>query len=98
MNELPQAAVTLWWVGLGLTYLVLVPLAVVLLHRTLGAARNIERYTREALVAAGGIAGNTRHISALDTTVDVAGDMLEVAGSVAGKLDTVATVLEERSR
>lgn len=98
MNGLPQTAVVLWWAGILVTLFVFVPLAVVLLHRTLNAARNIERYTREALAAAAGIAGNTQHIAALDTTVSVAGEMLETAGRVAGKLDTVATVLEDRAQ
>lgn len=95
---LSEATITLWWAGLGITLLVLVPLAVVLLHRTLSAARNIERYTREALVAAGGIAANTTHVPALDSTISVAGQMLESAGTVAEKLDTVASVLEKRAR
>lgn len=94
MSDLTMA---LWWVGIGVTLVVFVPLAVVLLHRTLNAARNIERYTREALEAAAGIAGNTASITALDSTIAVAGEMLEAAGAVAGKLDTVATVLEERA-
>lgn len=97
MSPLPDFAYTLWWTGLLLTLLVFVPLAVVLLHRTLAAARNIERYTRETLTAAGGIAANTQHIPALDSTISVAGQMLDTAGKVVEKLDTVASVLEERA-
>jgi hypothetical protein len=97
MTSLSGLAITVWWGGLVVTLVIFVPLAVMLLHRTLTAARNIERYTRETLVAAGGIAGNTEHITALDATASVASDMLATAGQIAGKLDTVATVLEERA-
>ena len=38
-----------------------------------------------------------RLIAALDATIGVASDMLAVAGSVEGRLDTVAAVLEERA-
>jgi hypothetical protein len=75
-----------------------VPLAVYLLHRTWRSARSIQRYAAETLRAAGGIAGNTAKIAALDSTIAVAGDMLVAAGAVERKLDTVATVLEERGQ
>jgi hypothetical protein len=48
------------------------------------------------LQAAAGIARNTANIRALDATISVAGEMLGSAGAVERKLDTVATVLEER--
>ena len=102
----PAAVYTIWWIGLIVTLVVLVPLAVYLLHRTWRAARSIQRYAAETLQAAGGIARNTAvitaniagNITALDVTIGVAGDMLVAAGSAERKLDTVATVLEERSR
>jgi ABC-type Fe3+ transport system permease subunit len=92
----PQAVYKLWWIGLMVTLVVFVPLAVYLLHRTWRAARSIQRYAAEALQAAGGIARNTATIAALDATIEVAGGMLTAAGAVERKLDTVATVLEER--
>lgn len=92
------AVYTIWWIGLIVTLVVFVPLAVVLLHRTWRAARSIQLYAREALEAAGGIAGNTQHIPGLDATIEVAGQMLNVAGDVGNKLDTVANVLAERAR
>ncbi len=94
----PPAVYTIWWIGLIVTLVVFVPLSVYLLHRTWAAARSIQRYAAEALQAAAGIAGNTQHIVALDTTIGVASEMLEVAGPVATKLDTVATVLTERAQ
>lgn len=94
----PDAVYTIWWAGLIITLVVFVPLAVYLLHRTWRSARSIQRYAAETLQAAGGIARNTAKITALDSTIAVAGDMLVAAGAAERKLDTVATVLEERSQ
>lgn len=93
---IPDAVYTIWWVGLIVTLLVFVPLSVYLLHRTFLAARSIQRYAAEALTASAGIAGNTQHIRALDTTIAVATSMLPVAGQIVSKLDTAATVLGQR--
>jgi hypothetical protein len=95
---IPDAVYTIWWVGLILTLVVFVPLAVYSLHRTWSAARSIQRYAAEALQAAASIERNTRHVVALDDTIATASDLLGVAGGVERKLDTVAGVLEERSR
>lgn len=94
---IPTAVYTIWWIGLGVTLVVFVPLSVHLLHRTWLAAHCIERYAAEALTAAAGIAGNTQHIPALDATIDVGGAMVGVARQVAAKLDTAATVLAQRA-
>ncbi len=94
----PPAVYTLWWTGLILTLAVFVPLAVYYLHRTFMAALSIRRYAADTLAAAAGIAGNTQHIVALDDTIGVASQILGTAGSVAGKLGTIADVLEERAR
>lgn len=89
--------ITLWWIGLIVTLVVFVPLAVYLLHRTWEASRSIQIYAREALVAAAGIAGNTQHIPALDATLSTAGQMLATAVEVDKKLATIATVLAQRA-
>ncbi len=94
---MPSAVYVIWWIGLIVTLVVFVPLAVSLLHRTWRAARSIEKYAAAALTAAGGIAGNTANIVALDATISVATDMLDSAGRVVEKLDTVATVLADRA-
>lgn len=94
---IPQAVYTIWWIGLIVTLVVFVPLAVYYLHRAFLAARSIKGYAGDALQAAAGIAGNTANIVALDTTIEVAGQILGTAGSVAGKLDTVANVLAQRA-
>jgi len=96
-SAMPDAVFTIWWITLIVTLVVFVPLAVYYLHRTWLAARSIQRYAGDALTAAIGIAGNTQHIPALDTTIGVATEMLGVAGAVEKKLDTVATVLAERA-
>jgi len=96
-SAMPAAVYTLWWIGLGLTLLVFVPLSVYLLHRTYVAARSINQYTAETLKAAAGVAGNTQHIPALDSTISVGAAMVGVAGQIATKLDTAATVLAERA-
>jgi hypothetical protein len=94
----PPAVFVIWWTGLIFTLVFLVPMAVYWLHRAWVAARGIQRYSAEALEAAAGVAGNTKNIVALDTTIEVATQILENAGNVAGKLGTIADVLEERAR
>ena len=94
---MPNAVYTIWWAGLILTLVVFVPLSVYLLHRTYAASRSIRRYADEALTAAAGIAGNTVHIPALDSTIAVGSAMVGVAGQISSKLDTAATVLAQRA-
>ena len=95
-EAMPSAVYVLWWTGLIVTLAVFVPLSVYLLHRTWLAARSIEQYAAQALTAAAGIAGNTKYIPALDSTIAVAGSMLGAAGGIVSKLDTAATVLSQR--
>jgi hypothetical protein len=95
---IPAAVHTIWWIGLIVTLVVLVPLAVYSLHRTWRSARSIQRYAAEALQAAAGIERNTRNVRALDDTIAIATDMLGAAGAVERKLDTLASVLEQRCR
>ena len=73
------AALWIWAITLGVVTVVIVPVAVYLLHRTLRAAWSIERYTREALAAGVGIASNTGAIAALDDTIRAASALLEAA-------------------
>ena len=93
---IPDAVYTIWWIGLIVTLVVFVPLAVYSLHRTWRSARSIQRYAAETLQAAAGIARNTANVSALDSTINVATEVLGAAGAVERKLNTVASVLEER--
>lgn len=96
-TTIPEVVYTIWWAGLLLTLVVFVPLAVMLLHRTWRASNSIRHYAADGLAAAAGIAGNTQHITALDATIGVASDILTTAGGVAGKLETIADVLAERT-
>ena len=95
---MPNAVYVIWWIGLIVTLVVFVPLAVYSLHRTWRSARSIQRYAAEARQATVGIDRNTRNIAALDATIGTASEILGVAGSVERKLGAVAGVLEERSR
>ena len=94
---MPNAVYLIWWVGLIVTLVVFVPLSVWLLHRTWTASRSIRRYADETLTAAAGIAGNTRNIPALDSTIAVGSAMVGVAGEIVTKLDTAASVLAQRA-
>jgi TRAP-type uncharacterized transport system fused permease subunit len=94
---IPAAVYTIWWIGLILTIVVFVPLAVYSLHRTWRSARSIQRYAAETLQAAAGIARNTANIKALDATIGVGTDMLNSTSAIGIKLDTVARVLEQRA-
>ena len=88
---------TLWAATLLLVVLVIVPLAVLVLHRTLRAAISIRRYLDEMLVAGVGIAGNTASIKALDDTIGVAVAMVGVAGNIKSHSGTIASVLAGRA-
>ena len=87
-----------WAVGLVLTLVVFVPLAVVLLHRLWRAARSIQLYARDALAAAGGIAGHTAQIGALDDTIHVASGILTTAGAIEQKLNAATGLLARRAQ
>ena len=82
----PPLVYTIWQIGLVLTLVVFVPLAVYLLHRLWRTAQSIQIYARQALAAAAGIAGNTGHIGALDQTIGVATEILSTAGAIEQKL------------
>ena len=94
---LPTAVYVIWGVVLLVVVVVIVPLAIVLLHRTLRAALSIRRYLEEMLQAGVGIAGNTSSISALKDTISVAGGMVTAAGSIKQHTATIATVLSQRA-
>ena len=94
---MPNSVYVIWWTGLIVTLVIFVPLSVYLLHRTYVASRSIRRYADDALTAAAGIAGNTKYIPALDSTIAVGSAMVGVAGQIVTKLDTAATVLAQRA-
>ena len=92
-----DAVHVIWAVTLAIVVIVVVPLAILLLHRTLKAAMSIRRYLDEMLAAGVGIAGHTSAIPALDETIKVAGSMVEVAGGIKSHTGTIASVLATRA-
>lgn len=83
-------ALWIWAITLGIITVVIVPVAILLLHRTLRAASAIERYTRESLEAGAGIAKNTEAVAALDETIAAAGSLLAAAESLGERTDAIA--------
>ncbi len=83
----------IWWAMLIATVAAVVPAAVTLLSRALHAARNIERYTAEALAGGVKIAGNTANVVALKDTIGVATGLLTAAGSLHKHTTAIAAAL-----
>ena len=93
MVEVPTAVYVIWWATLVIAVLVVLPLAVYLLHRTLMAARQIERYAALALEGGVGIAANTQNIAALEGTITTATGILETARSIEEHTGTIEGAL-----
>jgi hypothetical protein len=93
----PDVVYWIWIIVLLVAVLVVLPLTLYLLQRTLNAARSIERYLAEMRDAGAGIANNTSHIKALDDTIAVATQMLETAGSIKSHAATIETTLSSRA-
>ena len=91
------AVYAIWIIVLLVAVLIILPLTVALLQRTLNAARNIERYFAEMCDAGLGIHNNTQHITALDDTISVATQLLETAGSIDEHAATIETALTARA-
>lgn len=96
--QLSSTAMTLWWIILAVTALVLVPLAWYLLHRTWQAARSIQDYTERALDSGLGIADNTRAVAALEETVSIADAMAGRADRLADGASGLRALLLSRAR
>jgi hypothetical protein len=88
---------TLWLIVLIVAVVLVLPLLVYLLHRAWRAARSIERYFAEMAQAGVGIAGNTAHIQALESTIGVAAQILGVAGNINSHAETIETTLKTRA-
>lgn len=86
----------LWIILLVVTVLVL-PLVIVFLTKVLRSAWNIEHYMREMRDAGLGISQNTKHIKALNTTIEVASGMLNVAGQINEHSATLGGALKQRA-
>ena len=86
----------LWMILLIVAVVVLGPV-IRLLHKTLSAANHIERYLKEMKEAGLGIAGNTEHIKALNSTIEVAVDILDTAGKINNNAETIEVTLGGRA-
>lgn len=93
----PTAALVVWGITLLIIAVVIVPLAVALLQRTLKAARSIESYLAEMRAAGLGVAQHTGAIPALDQTIGTAGAMGGVAGRLAKRAAAIAGILAARA-
>ncbi len=87
----------IWGMTLAVAVLVVLPLTVYLLQRTLNAARSIELYFAEMRDAGVGIAKNTSHITALDDTITVATQILTTAGAINAHAATIEITLATRA-
>jgi hypothetical protein len=87
----------IWWVGLVVTVVAVIPLAVYLLHRALRAAQEIEQDAAAALEAGLGIAGNTANIAALQNTIAIAATILGTAEQIESHTGTIKSVLLARA-
>ncbi len=96
--EVPDAVYWIWGITLAVAILIVLPLTVYLLQRTLNAARNIERYFAEMRDAGVGIAKNTSYIKVLDDTISVATQILGTAGFIKEHTATIGTTLTARAR
>ena len=95
---MPDTVFTVWTIGLVVTLVVWVPVAVYSLHRVWRAAQSIERYAAATLTAAAGIVEHTTAIAALSDTIGVATDMVTTAGAVEQKLGAIAGLLASRAK
>lgn len=91
------AIVYILWIVVLVVALILFPFIVRLLHKTLIAAKNIERYLKEMKEAGMGIAGNTGYVTALDSTIEVAVDILDSAGKINSNAETIEVTLAGRA-
>ena len=91
------AIVNILWIVVLAVALILFPFIVRLLHKTFIAAKNIERYLKDMKEAGLGIAGNTQHITALNSTIDVAVDILDSAGKINSNAETIKSVMADRA-
>jgi len=93
---MPQIVYIFWIIILVVAVLIL-PFIIWLLHKVLYSARQIERYIKEMKEAGLGIAGNTGYIPALDSTIEVAVDILDSAGKINSNAETIKVTLADRA-
>ncbi len=92
-----MTTVEILWMILLIVAVLILPFIVRLLHKALIAANYIERYLKEMNEAGMGIAGNTEHINALNSTIDVAVGILGSAGEINSNSQIIETTLADRA-
>lgn len=93
---MPTVVYVLWIIVLAVA-LLLFPFIVRLLHKTFLAAKEIEQYLKEMKKAGMGIAGNTKHITALNSTIEVATGILDSARKINTNAETIKVTLADRA-
>jgi hypothetical protein len=94
---MPTAALTIWIIALVVVAIVIVPVALNLLNRTLAASKAIERYLADMEASGKKIAQHTGAISALDETLATAVTMVGVANDIEAKTEAAKDVLSARA-
>ncbi len=92
-----MTTVEILWAILLIVAVLILPFIIRLLHKALIAANFIERYLKEMKEAGFGIAGNTEHIKALNSTIKVAVNILDSAGQINSNSQTIETTLADRA-
>ncbi len=87
----------IWGITLLIVVAAVVPLVLGLVYRLIRAARNIDQYSKSSLQAGLGIAGNTANITALNDTIQVAGQILVVAKSIDTHTEAIEKLLIGRA-
>ena len=87
-----NAVYWIWGTTLAVITFGVVPVALYLLHRTLKAARAIERYARDSLSAGVGIATNTSAIPALEQTLATAGSLVDASKLLKARAEEIGGV------
>ena len=87
-----NAVYWIWGTTLVIITFVVVPVALYLLHRTLKAARAIERYALDSLTAGVGIATNTSAIPALEQTLATAGSLVDASKLLKARAEEIGGV------
>jgi len=92
-----RVVASIWGGMLIATGLGVVPIVVVLLKRTLKAARSIEQYTAETLASGVGAATNTANVAALKETISIAPQLVAGAESLAGHIASIQVALAAKA-
>lgn len=92
-----RAITVIWSTMLVVTTVGVVPVVVSLLQRGLTAARNIERYTEEALASGVEIAEHTGAVAELQTTIGVAGELLQGASAIEGHAAALTAAMPDQA-